>query len=108
MGTIDVKVPDIGDFKDVPVIEILVKPGDEVTVDQSLMTLESDKATMDVPSPIAGKVVEVVAKVGDKMSMGALIARLEQADAAPAKDTPVAAPAKDAPVVAWTRCRKST
>ncbi|RBP16775.1 pyruvate dehydrogenase E2 component (dihydrolipoamide acetyltransferase) [Roseiarcus fermentans] len=91
MGTIDVKVPDIGDFKDVPIIEVLVKPGDEVKKEQSLLTLESDKATMDVPSPIAGKVVEVVAKVGDKMSMGALIARLEQADAAPAPDAPAAA-----------------
>ena len=70
MAKIDVNVPDIGDFKDVPVIEVLVKPGDVVKVDQSLVTLESDKATMDVPSPIAGAVAEVVAKVGDKVSMG--------------------------------------
>ena len=55
MAKIDVKVPDIGDFKDVPVIEVLVKPGDVVKVDQSLITLESDKATMDVPSPMAGR-----------------------------------------------------
>ena len=70
MAKIDVKVPDIGDFKDVPVIEVLVKPGDAVKVDQSLVTLESDKATMDVPSPVAGTVADVVAKVGDKVSMG--------------------------------------
>ncbi len=80
MAKIDVKVPDIGDFKDVPVIEVLVKPGDVVKVDQSLITLESDKATMDVPSPVAGTVAEVVAKVGDKVSMGTLIARLESAE----------------------------
>ena len=59
MAKVDVKVPDIGDFKDVPVIEVLVKPGDVVKVDQSLITLESDKATMDVPSPVAGTVAEV-------------------------------------------------
>ena len=81
MAKIDVNVPDIGDFKDVPVIEVLVKPGDTVKVDQSLMTLESDKATMDVPSPVAGKVAEIVAKVGDKVSMGTLIARIESARA---------------------------
>ena len=80
MAKIDVKVPDIGDFKDVPVIEVLVKPGDVVKVDQSLITLECDKATMDVPSPVAGDVAEVVAKVGDKVSMGTLIARVESAD----------------------------
>ena len=70
MAKIDVNVPDIGDFKDVPIIEVLVKPGDVVKVDQSLVTLESDKAAMDVPSPVAGAVAEVVAKVGDKVSMG--------------------------------------
>ena len=70
MAKIDVNVPDIGDFKDVPVIEVLVKPGDVVKAEQPLVTLESDKATMDVPSPIAGTVAEVVAKVGDKVSMG--------------------------------------
>ena len=103
MAKIDVKVPDIGDFKDVPVIEVLVKPGDVVKVDQSLLTLESDKATMDVPSPVAGTVAEVVAKVGDKMSMGTLIARLEseegkkvEASGAPAKAAaaPPSAPEK--------------
>jgi pyruvate dehydrogenase E2 component (dihydrolipoamide acetyltransferase) len=98
VAKIDVKVPDIGDFNDVPVIEVLVKPGDVVKAEQSLITLESDKASMDVPSPVAGTVAEVVAKVGDKMSMGALIARIESAEGetapAPAK---AAAPASAAP-----------
>jgi pyruvate dehydrogenase E2 component (dihydrolipoamide acetyltransferase) len=109
-ATIDVNVPDIGDFKDVPVIEVLVKPGDEVKVDQSLVTLESDKATMDVPSPVAGKVVEVIVKVGDKMSMGKLIARVESAEAgaaapAPAKEAPAREP--DAPPAAPARASPS-
>ncbi len=107
MGRINVNVPDIGDFKDIPVIEVLVKPGDTVKVDQSLITLESDKATMDVPSPVAGEVAEVLAKVGDKVSMGALIARVDaEGAAAPAAEPPKAeaapppaqpAPAKPAP-----------
>jgi pyruvate dehydrogenase E2 component (dihydrolipoamide acetyltransferase) len=100
VAKVDVKVPDIGDFKDVPVIEVLVKPGDVVKVDQSLITLESDKATMDVPSPVAGEVAEIVAKVGDKVSIGTLIARVEsgagetaQASGAAAKAaTPAGAP----------------
>jgi pyruvate dehydrogenase E2 component (dihydrolipoamide acetyltransferase) len=100
VAKVDVKVPDIGDFNDVPVIEVLVKPGDVVTAEQSLVSLESDKATMDVPSPVAGTVAEVVAKVGDKVSMGTLIARIEsgegeKAEAAPAKSaTPAPAPSK--------------
>ena len=81
MAKVDVKVPDIGDFNDVPVIEVLVKPGDVVKAEQSLITLESDKATMDVPSPVEGTVAEVVAKVGDKVSMGTLIARIESGEA---------------------------
>jgi pyruvate dehydrogenase E2 component (dihydrolipoamide acetyltransferase) len=103
VGKIDVKVPDIGDFKDVPIIEVLVKPGDVVKVDQSLITLESDKATMDVPSPAAGQVAEVVAKVGDKVSMGTLIARVESADEtaqASSASTKAAAPAPAAPAAA--------
>ena len=67
----EVKVPDIGDFKDVPVIEVLVKPGDSVKPEDPLVTLESDKATMDVPAPFAGTVSEVIVKVGDKVSEGA-------------------------------------
>jgi pyruvate dehydrogenase E2 component (dihydrolipoamide acetyltransferase) len=94
---VDVKVPDIGDYKDVPIIEILVKPGDVVQADASLVTLESDKATMDVPAPKAGTVREILAKIGDKVAMGSLILRLEEAggDAAPAPK-PTAAPAAEA------------
>ena len=64
---IEVKVPDIGDFKDVPVIEVMVKAGDRVKPEDSLVSLESDKATMDVPAPVAGMVKEVKVKVGDKV-----------------------------------------
>jgi pyruvate dehydrogenase E2 component (dihydrolipoamide acetyltransferase) len=102
---IEVKVPDIGGFKDVPVIEVLVKPGDTVKPEDSLLTLESDKATMDVPSPAGGKVKELRIKVGDKVSEGSPVLTLEPsgdgaaaakpAPAAPEK--PAAAPAKAAP-----------
>ncbi len=68
--SVSVDVPDIGDFEDVPVIEILVSPGDSVAVDDPLMTLESDKATMDVPAPVAGTVRELLVKIGDKVSQG--------------------------------------
>jgi len=104
VAKVDVKVPDIGDFNDVPVIEVLVKPGDVVKAEQSLISLESDKAAMDVPSPVEGTVAEVVAKVGDKVSMGTLIARIEsgagetKAEAAPAKSAPSPAPAKAAAI----------
>ena len=77
MAAIEVKVPDIGDFKDIPVIEVLVKPGDAVKKDDSLITLESDKATMEVPAPAAGTVKEVRVKVGDKLSEGSAILTLE-------------------------------
>ena len=70
MATIEVKVPDIGDFTDVPVIEVLVKPGDAVKPEDALVTLESDKATMDVPAPVAGIVKSVAVKVGDKVIYG--------------------------------------
>src|SRR3954466_7313562 len=73
-------VPDIGDFKEVEVIEILVKPGDAVTKEQSLITLESDKATMEIPSPTDGVVRELKIKVGDKVSKGALILELDAKD----------------------------
>jgi len=96
MATIEVKVPDIGDFKDVPVIEVLVKPGDTVGVEDPLVTLESDKATMDVPSPAAGKVVEVHVKVGDRVSQGARVIVLEAA-AAERPAAPAAAPTPPAP-----------
>src|SRR5438876_368367 len=82
MSTIEVKVPDIGDFKDVPVIEVFVKPGDAVKAEDSLVTLESDKATMDVPAPSAGTVKELKVKVGDKVSEGSVILTLETTGAA--------------------------
>jgi pyruvate dehydrogenase E2 component (dihydrolipoamide acetyltransferase) len=81
---IEVKVPDIGDFQDVDVIEILVKPGDKVAKDDSLLTLESDKATMDIPSPFAGIIKEVMVTAGSKVSQGTLIAMMEvEAETAP-------------------------
>ncbi len=84
MSTIEVKVPDIGDFTDIPVIEIFVKPGDAVKAEDSLVTLESDKATMDVPSPATGTVKEVKVKLGDKVSEGSLIVVVDTGAAAPA------------------------
>ena len=121
MATIkEVLVPDIGDFKDIPVIEVLVKPGDQVKAEDSLITLESDKATMEVPAPFDGTVKDLRINVGDNVSEGTVILSLEesgsnpaeapkeqaQADAAPAPaaeaatPTPVAAPA--APTLAPT------
>jgi dihydrolipoamide dehydrogenase len=91
-NVIEVRVPDIGDFKDVPVIELLVKPGDAVAAEDSLITLESDKATMEVPAPTAGVVQELKVKVGDKVSQGTLILMLQVSGAAAAA-TPAAAPA---------------
>ena len=82
----EVLVPDIGDFKDVEVIEILVKPGDSVTKEQSLVSLESDKATMEIPSPEAGVVQSITVKVGDKVSEGSLLLKMEPGGAA--KETP--------------------
>jgi len=73
----EVKVPDIGDFKEIEVIEVLVKPGDTIAKEQSLITLESDKATMEIPSPAAGKVTQLKVKVGDKVSKGSLILLIE-------------------------------
>ncbi|HTY02667.1 MAG TPA: dihydrolipoyllysine-residue acetyltransferase [Rhodocyclaceae bacterium] len=90
----DIKVPDIGDFKDVPVIEIHVKPGDAVNAEDPLVTLESDKATMDVPSSASGVVKEVKVKIGDRISEGSVVVVLEaggQAAAAPADKPPAAA-----------------
>ncbi len=81
---IEVKIPDIGGFKDVPVIEVLVKPGDAVKPEDSLVTLESDKATMEVPSPATGVVKEIKVKIGDRVSEGSLVLTLEAGDAAAA------------------------
>ncbi len=91
---IEVRVPDIGDYRDVPVIELLVKPGDTVAKDDSLVTLESDKATMEVPSPLAGTVRELKVKLGDKVAQGTLVLLLE----ASAADAPAARVAPAAPV----------
>jgi pyruvate dehydrogenase E2 component (dihydrolipoamide acetyltransferase) len=90
----EVLVPDIGDYKDVPIIEVLVKPGDSVKAEDSLVTLESDKATMEVPAPFAGVVKELKVKVGDKVSEGIAILTLEAADGGV---QPVAKPAPAAP-----------
>jgi dihydrolipoamide dehydrogenase len=96
VSVIEVKVPDIGDFKDVPIIEVFVKPGDAIKPEDALVTLESDKATMDVPSPAAGTVKELRAKVGDKVSEGSVLLTLEIAEAGVAK-APAPAGAKPAP-----------
>ena len=119
MAKIDVKTPDIGDFKNIPIIEVLVKVGDTVKAEQSLFTLESDKATMDIPSPAGGTVAALHAKVGDKVSIGSLLLTLEEspsttaAPAAPAAATPATqasaaaaphvAPAQSAPSTAGSR-----
>ena len=89
----EVVVPDIGDFKDVPVIEILVKAGDRVKADESLVTLESDKATMEVPAPFAGVVKELKVKLGDKVAQGTLILTLETSEGSTTAQASTAAPA---------------
>jgi dihydrolipoamide dehydrogenase len=105
MPTIEVKVPDIGDFKDVAVIELLVKPGDRVAVDQSLVTVESDKASMEIPSSAAGVVKELRVKLGDKVSQGSPLVALEGEGAsapppAPAAAAPAQPPAPTPPAAA--------
>src|SRR5262245_24606336 len=92
MSVIEVKVPDIGDFKDVPVIEIFVKPGDAVKAEDSLITLESEKATMDVPAPAAGTVKELKLKLGDKVAEGVPILTLESADGPAKEPSPAPSP----------------
>jgi dihydrolipoamide dehydrogenase len=96
MAVIEVKVPDIGDFAEVAVIELLVKPGDTVAAEQSLITVESDKASMEIPSSHAGVVKELKVKIGDKVAMGSVVLMLDAAGAtaaAPAAAAPAAAPA---------------
>jgi pyruvate dehydrogenase E2 component (dihydrolipoamide acetyltransferase) len=101
MGSLrDVLVPDIGDFKNIPVIEVLVKPGDTVKAEDSLITLESDKATMEVPAPFAGVVKELKIKPGDKISEGAVILSLEVSDAGAAPPATPAPAQKSAPAPA--------
>jgi pyruvate dehydrogenase E2 component (dihydrolipoamide acetyltransferase) len=99
-GSIEVRVPDIGDFKDVAVIEVFVKPGDSVKVEQSLITVESDKASMEIPSSAAGVIKELKVKLGDKINIGDLLAIVEGAAAAgatPAAPAPASAPVAAAP-----------
>ncbi|WP_345794640.1 dihydrolipoyl dehydrogenase [Thauera sp. JM12B12] len=91
MSLVEVKVPDIGDFDSVPVIELFVKVGDSINVDDAICTLESDKATMDVPSSAAGVVKEVLVAVGDKVGEGAVLLKVEAAGAAAAAPAPAAA-----------------
>jgi dihydrolipoamide dehydrogenase len=98
MATIEIRVPDIGDFKDVAVIEVLVKPGDTIKAEQSLITVESDKASMEIPSSHAGTVKELKLKVGDTVNQGTLILLLDAAATAAVTATP--APAKAAPAPA--------
>src|SRR6185503_13328892 len=97
MAGTEVKVPDIGDFKEVEVIEVLVKPGDDVTKEQSLITLESDKATMEIPSPAAGKVGELKVKVGDKVAKGSLILMLQVGTAEKPKTPEASKPSSPTP-----------
>jgi pyruvate dehydrogenase E2 component (dihydrolipoamide acetyltransferase) len=106
-GPVEVRVPDIGDFKDVAVIEVLVKPGDKIAVEQSLITVESDKASMEIPSSAAGVLKDLKVKVGDTVNIGDLLAVLEGTAAAapaaapaPAAAAPAAAPAAAAPQAA--------
>jgi dihydrolipoamide dehydrogenase len=100
MAIIDIKVPDIGDFAEVGVIELLVQPGDTVAVDQSLITVESDKASMEIPSSHAGVVKEIKVKIGDKVAEGSVIIALEASDAGAAAPAPAAAAAPAAVVPA--------
>ncbi|MDJ0949331.1 MAG: dihydrolipoyllysine-residue acetyltransferase [Alphaproteobacteria bacterium] len=88
MSVIEVRVPDIGDFSDVPVISILVAPGDAVAEEDALIELESDKATMEVPAPVAGKVAEVIVKEGDTVSEGSVILKLEAGEVAAPVEPP--------------------
>ncbi len=97
MALIDIKVPDIGDFKDVAVIEVLVKPGDSIKVEQSLLTVESDKASMEIPSSHAGVVKEVKVQVGDTVNEGSVIVSVEAEGAAAAPAPAASAPAQAAP-----------
>lgn len=101
MSTVEVKVPDIGDFKEVEVIELMVKVGDTIKVDQSLITVESDKASMEIPSSHAGVVKEVKVKVGDKVALGSLVVIVEADGAAASAEVSAPAPATaPAPVAA--------
>ena len=117
MAALEVKVPDIGDFKDVEIIEVLVKPGDAVAAEQSLITVESDKASMEIPSSVAGVVKELKVKVGDKVNEGSVVLLLEAAaGAAPVRADPSTGSGQGTPggvskdpadSVGWNRCRRT-
>ena len=93
MALVEVKVPDIGDFEEVAVIELLVKPGDTIQPEQSLITVESDKASMEIPSSTGGVVKELKVKIGDKVSEGSVLLVVESSGAAaPAPSAPAPAP----------------
>jgi pyruvate/2-oxoglutarate dehydrogenase complex dihydrolipoamide acyltransferase (E2) component len=112
MALVEVRVPDIGDFKDVAIIETLVKAGDTIRVEQSLITVESDKASMEIPSSHAGVVKELKVKLGDTVNIGDLVLLLETADVANVPvPVPVPAPAPAACACTTgccTRCRAGT
>ena len=93
MALVDIQVPDIGDFDEVTVIELLVKPGDTVTVEQSLITVESDKASMEIPCSAAGVVKEIKVTLGDKVKQGSVVLTLEAEGAAAAPAAAAPAPA---------------
>ena len=98
MAVVEVKVPDIGDFENVQIIEVLVKPGDTVRAEQSLITVESDKASMEIPSSHAGVVKEMKVAMGDKVSQGSAVLTLETSgDAAAAAPAPAASAPSQAP-----------
>src|SRR6478752_1587946 len=95
--TLEVRVPDLGDFKDIPVVEVMVKPGDRVEPETPLVALESEKATMDVPSPAAGVVKEVRMKKGDRVSQGAVVVVLEVDEASRPEATSASTPKATSP-----------
>ena len=105
MALVEVKVPDIGDFKDVEIIELLVKPGDTVKAEQSLLTVESDKASMEIPSSHAGVVKEMKVQLGDKVSEGTLVLLIEVEGAAAAAP---AAPAAATSAASFASTSRST
>ena len=103
MPILEIKVPDIGDFDEVTVIELMVKPGDTIKVEQSLITVESDKASMEIPSSAAGVVKELKVKLGDKVKEGSVVLTLEASGVAAASAPAGApAPAASAPVATQT------
>jgi pyruvate/2-oxoglutarate dehydrogenase complex dihydrolipoamide acyltransferase (E2) component len=107
MSLIEIKVPDIGDFSEVAVIELLVKPGDTIKAEQSLITVESDKASMEIPSSHAGVVKELKVKLGDKVAEGSVVLLLEASGAASAAPAAPAAPVSEqkqpSPSASWSQ-----